>query len=149
MEVGTRRTLQHVRALIHGEGGFTFVEVIVALTILSVASIFIFQAFVGGIAHAGRSNADAAATTLAMQIMEQVRASVNPYTMVGFADLVRTPLPLPAPYAGVVNPAPYSFEAAVDVTQDANMTLTTVTVEVYRVGGATPMVRLTTVLDDQ
>lgn len=80
-----------------GSDGFSFMELIVALSLLAVISVFVLQAFIAGMAHAGRSDERAAATTLAIQVMEQVRASVNPYTMVGFADIARTPLPLPAP----------------------------------------------------
>ena len=129
--------------------GFTFVELMVALSLFAAVSLFVLQAFIGGMAHAGRSNENAAATTLAIQIMEQIRASVNPYVMVGFTDLPRTPLPLPAPYTGVVNPSPHIFEVAVNVTQNDDLTLTTATVEIYRPSDAAPFVTLTTVLDDQ
>jgi len=129
--------------------GFTFVELMVALSLFATVSLFVLQAFIGGMAHAGRSNENAAATTLAIQIMEQIRASANPYEMVGYTDLPRTPLPLPAPYTGVVNPSPHVFEVAVDVTRDENLTLTTASVQIYRPADATPFVTLTTVLDDQ
>lgn len=132
-----------------GQRGFSFIELLVALSLLSAVSLFVMLGFVRGIAHAGRSNEDAAATTLAMQVMEQIRASVNPYAMVGFVDLPRSPLPLPDPYTGVVNPTPHVFEVAVDVTLEDNLTLITATVEVYRPSDAAPFVRLTTVLDDQ
>jgi len=58
--------------------GFTFVELMVALSLFATVSLFVLQAFIGGMAHAGRSNENAAATTLAIQIMEQIRASANP-----------------------------------------------------------------------
>lgn len=144
-----RRDLQQARAPRRGETGFTFMELLVALSLLSVVSIFILQVFIGGIAHAGRSNEQAAATTLAMQIMEQIRASVNPYEMVGFVDLPRSSLPLPNPYTGVTNPTPHVFEVGVDVSADNNLTLITATVQVYRPADAAPFVTLTTVLDDQ
>ncbi len=131
------------------DGGFTFVELMVALSLFAAVSLFVLQAFIGGMAHAGRSNENAAATTLAIQIMEQIRASVNPYAMVGFTDLPRAPLPLPAPYTGVVNPSPHVFEVAVNVTANDNLTLTTATVEIYRPSDVAPFVTLTTVLDDQ
>lgn len=129
--------------------GFTFIEVVVSLSLLGAAAIFILQAFMAGLAHAGRSNERVAATTLATQIMEQIRASANPYEMVNMAPLPRTPLPLPAPYVGVVNPTPHTFEAAVVVDQNPNFRLITATVEVYRPTDVTPFVTLTTVLDDQ
>lgn len=129
--------------------GFTFVELVVALSLFSVISVFVLQAFIGAIAHAGRSNENAAATTLAMQIMEQIRSSVNPYTMVGFTDLPRSALPLPAPFTGVVNPSPHVFEVAVDVTLNPDLTLTTATVQVFRPADASAYVAVTTVLDDQ
>lgn len=132
-----------------GSDGFSFMELIVALSLLAVISIFVLQAFIVGMAHAGRSNERAAATTLAMQVMEQIRASVNPYTMVGFTSLARSSLPLAAPYTGVVNPTPHVFQIAVDVALNSDLTLTTATVQVYRPADATPFVALTTVLDDQ
>ncbi len=124
-------------------------ELLIALSLFSAFSLFLLQVFIVGMGHTGRANERAAATTVGIQIMEQVRASVNPYTMVGFTDLPRTLLPLPAPYSGVVNPTPHRFEAAVDVTPDNNLTLTTVTVQVYKPGDPNPLVTMTTVLDDQ
>jgi len=124
-------------------------ELMVALSLLAVVSVFLLQGFIRAMVHAGRSNEQAAATTLALQLVEQVRASVNPYTMVGFVDLPRSPLPLAAPYAGVTNPTPHTFEVAVDVTPDDNLTVTTVSVQVYRPADATPLVTLATLLDDQ
>ena len=132
-----------------GERGFSFIELLVALSLLSVTTIFVMLAFIRGIAHAGRSNEDAAATTLAMQVMEQIRSSANPFTMVGFTDMPRTALPLPAPYTGVANPTPHSFDVAVDVTLNNDLTITTATVQVFRPADASPFVSITTVLDDQ
>jgi prepilin-type N-terminal cleavage/methylation domain-containing protein len=144
-----RVVMERMRARIRGQRGFSFVELIVALSLLSVVSVFVLLAFIRGVSHAGRSNEDAAATTLAMQIMEQIRASVNPYTMVGFTDLVRTPIPLPAPYGGVANPTPHTFDVAVDVVANPDLTVTTVTVQVFRPADVAPFVAITTVLDDQ
>ena len=39
-----------------GSDGFSFMELIVALSLLAVISIFVLQAFIVGMAHAGRSN---------------------------------------------------------------------------------------------
>lgn len=144
----TGGNIQARRRMLAGDG-FTFVELVVALSLLSVISIFVLQAFIAGMAHAGRSNERAAATTLAIQVMEQIRASVNPYTMVGFTSLPRSSLPLAAPYAGVVNPTPHVFEIAVNVTLNSDLTLTTATVQVYRPADTTAFVALMTVLDDQ
>ena len=134
-----------------GDRGFTYLELIVALSLFAGFSLFLLQTFIIGMAHAGRANERAAATTLAIQVMEQVRASVNPYEMVGFTDLARTSLPLPDPYTGVTNPTPHTFQVAVDITLNENLRLTTATVQVYRPTDATgtPFVSLTTVLDDQ
>lgn len=129
--------------------GFTFVELMVSLSLFAAVSLFVLQSFIGGMAHAGRSNENAAATTLAMQVMEQIHASVNPVEFVGIADLPRTPLPLPAPYTGVSNPTPHTFDVAVDLTVNGDLTITTATVEVYRPADVVPFVTLTTVLDDQ
>lgn len=131
--------------------GFTFIELLVSLTLLAGVSLYLFQAFIAGMAHAGRANERVAATTIGLQVMEQIRASANPYTMVGFVDMPRSSLPLPSPYAGVVNPTPHTFQVAVDVTPDNNLTLITATVRVYRPSDpdASPFVALTSVLDDQ
>ncbi len=132
-----------------GTAGFTFVELLVAMSLFAAVSLVVLQAFVAAMGHAGRSNERVAATALTVQIMEQIHASVNPYTWVGIADLPRSPLPLPAPYAGVVNPAPYPFEVAVDLTRNTDLTVTVATVEVYRPSDATPFIVMTTMLDDQ
>lgn len=134
-----------------GESGFTYLELLVALSLFAAFSVVLLQTFIIGMAHAGRANDRAAATTLAIQVMEQVRASVNPYEMVGFTDLARTLLPLPDPYTGVTNPTPHTFQVAVDITLNANLRLTTATVQVYRLTDpdGSPFVSLTTVLDDQ
>lgn len=129
--------------------GFTFIELLVALSVLAATSIFVLQAFIAGMTHAGRSDERAAATTLAIQITEQIRASVNPYTMVGFTSLPRSSLPLPAPYAGVVNPTSHVFQVAVNVTLNNDLTLTTAAVQVFRPADVAAFVELTTVLDDQ
>lgn len=134
-----------------GEAGFTYLELLVALSLFAAFSVILLQTFIVGMAHAGRANDRAAATTLAVQVMEQIRASVNPVEMVGFTDLARSSLPLPAPYTGVTNPTPHTFQVAVDVTHDTNLRLTTATVQIYRpadLNGA-PFVTLTTVLDDK
>lgn len=133
-----------------GDEGFTFMELLVALSLFAAVSLFILQSFINGMAHAGRANERAAGTTLALQVMEQIRASVNPYTMVGFTDLPRTPIAMlgGTVYAGVVNPTPHRFDIAVDVVSDHDLTLTTVTVQVFRPADASPFVALTTVLDD-
>jgi prepilin-type N-terminal cleavage/methylation domain-containing protein len=139
--------------VLSGSAGFTFLELLVALSLFAAVSVFILQVFIAGMGHAGRANERAAATTVAMQIMEQIRASVNPYELVGFTDLARTPVTNlgGTPYAGVSNPTPYAFDVAVDVVRDNNLTLTTATVNVYRPADAdgSPFVSLTTVLDDQ
>lgn len=131
------------------EAGFTVVEILVAMTLFAIISLFVLQAFVAGMGYSGQSNTRAAATTLGLQAMEQIKASVNPYTMVGFVPVARQNLPLPAPYSGITNPTGYQFQMAVTVTANDDLTLTTVTVEVYRPSDTTPYVTLSTVLDDQ
>ncbi|MDI6771839.1 MAG: type II secretion system protein [bacterium] len=134
-----------------GDRGFTYLELLVALSLFAGFSVVLLQTFIIGMAHAGRANDRAAATTLAIQVMEQVRASVNPYEMVGFTDLARTSLPLPDPYTGVTNPTPHTFQVAVDITLNENLRLTTATVQIYRLADpdGMPFISLTTVLDDQ
>ncbi len=132
------------------DAGFTVVEILVALVLFTVISLVVVQAFVSGMGYSRQSNERAAATTLGMQLMEQIRASVNPYTMVGFTPLVRQNCcPLPAPFAGVTNPTPHPFQVSVDVTRNPDLILSTVTVNVFRPADATPFVTLTTVLKDK
>lgn len=132
-----------------GERGFTFTEMLVALTIFGSVSLLMMHVFLAGLGHAGRSNDDAAAATLAIQVMEQIQASVNPYTAVGFTSLARSPLPLPDPYRGLTSPSASYLQVAVDVNLNNDLTLTSATVSVFRAAEATPLVTLTTVLDDQ
>jgi prepilin-type N-terminal cleavage/methylation domain-containing protein len=133
------------------ERGFTFIELLVALSLFAAVSLFILQTFIIGMAHAGRANERTAATTIAVQIMEQIQASVNPYEMVGYDSIpTRTALPLPAPYAGVVNPTPHHFQVQVIVAEDTSLSLITATVRVFRPSDpdGTPLISMTTVLDD-
>jgi prepilin-type N-terminal cleavage/methylation domain-containing protein len=143
-----RASLLSPRRHHRGHGGFSLVELMVALSLLAGLSLFIMQVFVASMAHSGRTNEQAAAMAVATQVMEQVQASVNPYAMVGFAGMARTSMPLPAPYTNVVNPSPYPFDVAVIVTPDVNLTIRTVVVQVFRPADATPYITLGTILDD-
>jgi Tfp pilus assembly protein PilE len=127
-----------------GDRGFTFVELI-------VVSLFLLQAFMNGMTYANRSDEKAAGTSIAIQIMEQIKASPNPYTMVGFTDIARTALPLPTPYNGIANPTPHTFQASVTVTPDNFLNLSAITVNVYRPQDpdTAPLVTLSTILDAQ
>jgi type II secretory pathway pseudopilin PulG len=131
--------------------GFTLVEIVVGLTVFLAISIALLQVFMNGATYANRSDTKAAATSLAAQVMEQIKASPDPYAMVGFTNMARTSLPLPAPYTGVVNPSPHTFQIAVTVTPDNNLNLITVTVSVYRPTDLdnAPLVTESTVLDAQ
>jgi prepilin-type N-terminal cleavage/methylation domain-containing protein len=131
--------------------GFTFVELIVGLTLFAGVALFLLQAFMNAMAYANRSDEKAAGTSIAMQIMEQIKASPNPYTMVGFTNLARTSLPLPSPYTGIANPSPHKFQASVTVVPDNVLNLSIVTVNLYRPSDpdASPLVMLTTLLDSQ
>jgi type II secretory pathway pseudopilin PulG len=133
------------------EAGFTFVELIVGLTLFAGVALFLLQTFMHGMTYANRSDEKAAATSIAMQVMEQIKASPNPYSMVGFTNIARTALPLPTPYTGIANPSPHQFQASVTVTQDNNLIMSTVTVNVYRPSDPdpSPLVTLSTVLDAQ
>ena len=134
-----------------GDRGFTFVELIVGLTLFAGVSLFLLQAFMNGMTYANRSDERAAGTSIAMQIMEQIKASPNPYTMVGFTNIARTALPLPAPYSGIANPTPHKFQASVTVTPDDILKLSAITVNVYRPQDpdTSPLVSLSTILDAQ
>ncbi len=142
-----RRRVRRTR----GDCGFTFVELIVGLTLFAGVSLFLLQAFMNGMTYANRSDEKAAGTSIAMQIMEQIKASPNPYTMVGFTDIARTSLPLPAPYNGIANPTPHRFQASVTVTPDNILNLSAITVNVYRPQDpdTAPLVSLSTILDAQ
>ena len=131
--------------------GFTLVEVIVGLMVFLAISFALLQVFMNGATYANRSDTKSAATSLAGQIIEQIKASPNPYAMVGFTNIARTPLPLPAPYTGVLNPSPHTFQVSVTVTPDNNLNMITVTVSVYRPTDpdGTPLVTESTVLDAQ
>ncbi|MDR7400489.1 MAG: type II secretion system protein, partial [Armatimonadota bacterium] len=132
--------------------GFTFVELLVAVSLFAFVSLFLVYTLLAGMRFASRSNERAAATTVATQVMEQIRASANPVWEVNWTPLPRTPIPLPTPYHGISNPSPYEFDVAVDMNQDLTLTLVTVTVSVWRSSapvGAEPLVRLSTVLDDK
>lgn len=135
----------------HGDRGFTFVELTVGLTLFAGMSLFLLQAFMNGMTYANRSDEKAAATSIAMQVMEQIKASPDPYNLVNIANITRTNLPLPAPYNGIANPSPHVFQASVSVALDTNLYLATSTVRVWRPQDpdATPLVTFTTVLDQQ
>jgi len=148
--MGPRLRRLHGRLGVHrSHDGFTLIEILVATSIFGIIAIFVLSTFGESMRTAGRSNERSAATTLGTQVMEQVRASVNPYTEVGFTNIARTPLPLGAPYDGLANPTPYTFELAVTVVPNNDLTITTVTVDVFRTAEPTPFVTLTTILDDQ
>ncbi len=133
------------------EGGFTFVELMVGLTLFAAVALFLLQTFMNGMRYANRSDETAAATSIAMQVMEQIKASPNPYTLVNIANIARTNLPLPAPYTGINNPTPHIFQASVTVALDNSLYLATATINVWRPQDpdATPLVTLSTVLDSQ
>ncbi len=141
----------HVARQRRAAGGFTVVELLVAVSLFAFVCIFLLYTLMAGMRFASRSNERAAATTVAMQVMEQIRASANPVWEVNWTRLPRTPIPLPDPYAGITNPSPYAFDVAVDMDRDEVLTLVTVTVTVWRNGApdGQPLVRLATVLDDK
>jgi type II secretory pathway pseudopilin PulG len=127
------------------------VELVVGLTLFAGVAVFLLQAFMHGMTYANRADEKAAATSIGMQVMEQIKASPNPYTWVGFASISRTALPLPAPYTGISNPTPHTYQASVTISSDGNLYLSTVTVNVFRTSDpdTSPLVSLSTVLDAQ
>jgi len=133
------------------QGGFTLVELLVAVSLFAFVCVFLLHTITVAIRLASRSNERAAATTVAMQVMEQIRASANPVWEVSWTPLPRTAVPLPEPYEGVTNPTPYAFDVAVGMDRDEVLSLVTVTVTVWRSGApdGEPLVRLSTVLDDR
>ena len=134
-----------------GDRGFTFVELVVGLTLFAGVAVFLLQAFMHGMTYANRADEKSAAISIAMQVLEQVKASPNPYTWVGFTSIPRTALPLPAPYTGISNPTPHTYQASVTISSDGNLYLSTVTVNLYRPSDpdTSPLVTLSTVLDAQ
>ncbi|MDQ7842968.1 MAG: prepilin-type N-terminal cleavage/methylation domain-containing protein [Armatimonadota bacterium] len=149
------------RQFLQGQTGFTLIELLVATAIFGIVAIFLLTSFIQALSQAGYSNERSAATTIGMQVMEQIRSSANPYQLVAFDPLPRTPIasigpcppdPNPSPYCGLANPTPYAFDLQVDINQNDDLGLVDVTVQVYRTGsaaGVPPIVRLTTILDDQ
>ena len=134
------------------QGGFTFVELLVAVSLFAFVCIFLVYTLLAGMRFQRQMCIRDSATTVASQVMEQIRASANPVWEVNWTPLPRTPIPLPPPYSGITNPSPYAFDVAVDMARDEMLTLVTVTVSVWRTGapaGAEPLVRLSTVLDDK
>jgi len=143
---GSRRS--HYRS--RRNDGFALIEILVALALFSVISLVVVQAFIAGMGYSKQSSERAAATTLGIQLMEQIRASPNPYTMVGFTPLSRQNCcPLPSPFGAITNPTPYPFQVSVDVALNPDLILSTVTVNVFRPVDSSPLVTLTTVLKDQ
>lgn len=130
------------------EGGFTLVELMVGLGLFAVVSLFLLDGFINGLGITSKSDDKGAATTLALQVMELVSASSDPYTMVGFTGLTRTALPLPPPYTSVANPSSHTYQVSVAVSQDSNLNFITVTVNVFRPADVSPFVSLTKVLHD-
>jgi type II secretory pathway component PulJ len=122
-----------------------------ALSLFAAVAVFILQGFVAATAQPRRSNERAAAATLAMQVMEQIRASVDPYAFVNFNELPGTPVDQvseSSPYRGLINPTPHRFDVAVTVARDPGCTLITATVDIYRPVDAEPFVTVATVLDN-
>jgi prepilin-type N-terminal cleavage/methylation domain-containing protein len=131
------------------QNGFSLIEVLVATAIMGIITVFVLAIFTQALGVTGRSNERSVATTLGTQLMEQIRASLNPVDMVGIVSLPRTALPLAWPYDGLRNPMPYQFEVAVTLLPNTDLTITTATVDVFRPARAQPLVTLTTILDDQ
>lgn len=148
---GTRATRSAISRALRGDPGFTFIELTVGLMLFAGVSLFLLHAFMDGLLFANRSDEKAAATSIAMQVMEQIKASPDPYTLVNIANINRSNLPLSAPYNGINNPTPHVFQAAVTVALDSNLYLATATVQVWRPQDpdSTPLVTFTTVLDQQ
>lgn len=123
----------------------------VGLTLFAAVALFLLRTFMNGMLYANHSDETAAATSIAMQVMEQIKASPDPYSLVNIASIARTNLPLPAPYNGINNPTPHVFQASVTVTLDNNLYLATSTVKVWRPSDpdSSPLVTLSTVVDRQ
>ena len=60
------------------QGGFTLIEVLVALTILSISLSVLLAVFMQGLDRAGESRNEAAARSLAQSLLAQAQTSSNP-----------------------------------------------------------------------
>src|ERR1700730_2487071 len=58
----------------HNSAGFTFIELMVGMTLFAGIALFLLQAFLDGMTYANRADEKAAATSIAMQAMGQIKA---------------------------------------------------------------------------
>jgi general secretion pathway protein I len=63
----------------HNDNGFTLIEVLVALTILSLSLAVLFAVFSQGIARTHDAEREMAARTLAKSLLEQAKAYATPF----------------------------------------------------------------------
>ncbi|MCS7173249.1 MAG: type II secretion system GspH family protein [Armatimonadetes bacterium] len=141
-----------------GERGLTLVEILVAIVLFGLVAVFLMYTFLAGMRFTSRANELAAATTIANQVLEQVRASVNCCPTPGcdqgvnWTALPRTPIPLPTPYHRVANIGPYRFDVEVTpLPPESDLSIVFPRVRVWRSGAPDdqPLVELVTACDDQ
>ncbi|MDR5710146.1 MAG: type II secretion system protein [Armatimonadota bacterium] len=140
------------RQLLTGEGGLTLVEILVAIVLFGLVAVFLMYTFLAGMRFTSRANEIAAATTVANQVLEQIRASPNCVWGVNWTDLPRTPIPLPTPYHRIAPIGPYRFEVAVDrMDPGSQLSIVFPRVRVWRSGAsdASPLVEMVSACDDQ
>ncbi len=134
-----------------GERGLTLVEILVAIVLFGLVAVFLMYTFLAGMRFTARANELAAATTIANQVLEQIRASPNCVWGVNWTDLPRTPIPLPTPYHRVTNIGPYQFDLAVDrMPPGSDLSIVIPRVRVWRTGApdSEPLVELVSACDD-
>ncbi len=135
-----------------GEQGLTLVEILVAIVLFGLVAVFLMYTFLAGMRFTARANELAAATTIANQVLEQIRASPNCVWGVNWTDLPRTPVPLPTPYHRIANIGPYRFDVAVDrMPPGSDLSIVFPRVRVWRTGApdGEPLVELVTACDDK
>jgi len=133
------------------ERGLTLVEILVAIVLFGLVAVFLLYTFLSGMRFTARANELSAATTIATQVLEQIRASPNCVWGVNWTDLPRTPIPLPTPYDRIANIGPYRFDVAVDrLDPGSALSIVFPRVRVWRSAAPDPpLVELATACDDQ
>jgi prepilin-type N-terminal cleavage/methylation domain-containing protein len=134
-----------------GERGLTLVEILVAIVLFGLVAVFLMYTFLAGMRFTSRANELAAATTIANQVLEQIRASPNCVWGVNWTDLPRTPIPLPTPYHRIANIGPYRFDVEVSrLDPGSALSIVFPRVRVWRSGASgEPLVEMATACDDQ
>ncbi len=115
------------------QGGFTLVEIMVALGILALVLVPLMAGFDWSMGQASQTNELTAATNIARQALETARETTASGTF-----------PVPAQARAAVSGTPYQLQTS--VSTNGTMNFETITATVYLGGGTAPEVSLTTVV---